>query len=310
MDVAETLAEQYENIDYWNLYRPLESSSEKRRFRLFEHLPQWMKRKMNGSRWYGAWQKNISDYDTVIIGNSLRGRDVIEYMRERNPHIRIIVHYTSLIGKGNRKDPRRYGGLEIEFSSFDEGDSVEWGIRYVPFYYSPLVRPLADLRKRNGNIAQDVFFVGMAYDRAEKLLEVHKLFLEQGIRDKMVIVRNPHRYYKDSIKKHLSDKHMTYDEIIEEILHSRCILEILQQGQRGISLRPMEAAAFQKKLITDNENIVNYDLYSRENVFILGVDPAERLKAFVSEPYKPVSDAPLEKYMPQYWLDALLFGTS
>ncbi len=308
LDIGECLAEQYENIDTWPVYRPLSDHSEKLLFKLYEHLPHCIKQKIDGSRWYDEWRHHIADYDTVIIGNSLRGRDVIEYIQKRNPAARIIVYYTSIIDAGNRKDPRRYAGLDIEFYTFDKGDSERLCIRYLPFYYGLLSKPLTELRKENAAFQpqQDVFFVGMAYDRAEKLVNMHEIFQKQGVTDKLVIVKNPHQHYEKRIAKHLTAAQMTYEEIIEEIRKSRCILEIVQGGQQGMSLRPMEAAAFQRKLITDNQNTVNYDLYTPDNIFIIGVDPMEKLKAFIESPYAPISDEILEKYTPQYWLDALL----
>ena len=308
LDIGGCLAEQYENIDTWPVYRPLATRSEKTLFKLYEHLPPRMKQSIDGSRWYGAWKHCIENYDTVIIGNSLRGRDVIEYIQSRNPNARTIIYYTSIIGEKNRKDPRRYAGLDVEFCTFDKGDSERFGIRYLPYYYKPLSCPLAELRKENAACQpkQDVFFIGMAYDRAEKLVKMHEFFQAQGINDKQVIVKNPHQHYEEHIAKHLTDTHMTYEEIIEEIRKSRCILEIVQGGQQGISLRPMEAAVFQRKLITDNKNIVNSDLYTSDNIFILGINPIEKLKDFIESPYVPLPDESLEKYTPQYWLDKLM----
>ncbi len=310
LSIGECLAAQYKNIDTWPVYRHLSTRSERTLFKLYEHMPHRMKRLVDGSKWYGEWKQHIADYDVVIIGNSLRGRDVIEYIQARNPNARIIVYYTSIIDEGNRKDPRRYAGLDIEFCTFDKGDSERLGIRYLPFYYAPLIKPLAEVRRNDDarRFSQDVFFVGMAYDRAEKLVEMHEMFQKNGISDKLVIVRNPHQYYEKRIAKHLTENHMDYDEIINEIKRSRCILEIVQDGQRGMSLRPMEAAAFQRKLITDNKNTVNYDIYTPDNIFIIGVDPIEKIKDFIHSSYVPIPDEALEKYMPQYWLEELLFG--
>ena len=192
LGIGECLAEQYENIDTWPIYRPLAKRLDKNLFKLYEHLPHSIQRKIDGSRWYGDWQHHIADYDTVVIGNSLRGRDVIEYIQKRNPKARIIVYYTSIIDEGNRKDPRRYAGLDIEFCTFDKGDSERFGIRYLPYYYSLLSTPVAELRKETASFRpkQDVFFVGMAYDRAEKLVKMHEIFQAQGVTDKLVIVKN------------------------------------------------------------------------------------------------------------------------
>lgn len=310
LSIGECLAAQYKNIDTWPVYRHLSTRSERTLFKLYEHMPPRMKQLVDGSKWYGEWKQHIADYDVVIIGNSLRGRDVIEYIQAHNPKARIIVYYSSVIGASNRKDPRRYTDMNIEFCTFDKGDSERLGIRFLPYYYDPLIQSVSALRQENAvcQYEQDVFFVGMAYDRAEKLIEMHEIFQGQGVTDKLIIVKNPHQHYKKRIAKYLTENHMTYDEIIQEIRKSRCILEIVQSGQQGISLRPMEAATYQRKLITDNQNTINYDLYTPDNMFIIGIDPIEKIKDFINSPYIPLPDEVLEKYMPQYWLEELLFG--
>ncbi len=308
LDVGECLAEQYENIDTWPIYQSLSSRWDKNLFKIYEHLPQQMKQKIDASRWYGEWKHHISDYDTIIIGNTLRGRDVIEYIQARNPKARIIVYFSSIIGEKNRKDPRHYAGLNIEFCTFDKGDSERLGIRFLPFYHSWLLRPLTDLREEYASYLpeRDAFFVGMAYDRAEKLVKMHEIFQEQGVTNKMVIVKNPHGHYKPNIEKHLTENRISDEELPKEISKSRCVLEIVQGNQQGISYRPLEAAILQRKVITDNKAIVNYNLYTPDNVFIIGIDPIEKLKDFIKEPYVSLPDKVFEKYTPQYWLDALM----
>ena len=316
LGVVENLAEQYDNIDYWPLYRPLKGLAERRMFKLYEHFPNCVKRKVNRGQWYGEWKDCIANYDTIVIGNALRGRDLIEYIQERNPEARIIVHFESLIGEANRKDPRRYVGLRnLEFCTFDKGDSEQWGIRHVPFYYDPAYydpqSPPIEVWKREMEGAvpiRDVFFIGSAFDRAERLVQLHQVFEEHGIEDKMVIVKNPHHRYSRNLQKYLTDQRMMYSEVVREILRSRCVLEVLQGGQQGMSLRPMEAAIFGKKLITDNKNAVHYDFYTPDNVFIIGVDPIENLKRFIYSPCPIVPDKVLARYTPQYWMELLLFG--
>ncbi len=310
LNVGACLAARYENIDWYPLYRQLNRRLDKNLFKLWEHLPQSFKRKSSHNRWYGEWQDSIDDYNVIIIGNDLRGRDLIEYIRARNPEARIIVHLSSLIGAKNRKDPRRYEGLGVEFWTFDKGDSERWGIGWCPFFYDTLMDPWEEIIKENEKCEPeyDVFFIGTAFDRAEKLIKMHDIFQAQGIHDKLVIVKTYHTTFSEEISKYLTESRMTYDEVVNAVRKCRCILEIVQGGQKGISLRPMEAATFQKKLITDNKNTVNYSLYTHDNVFILGVDPIEKLKEFVYSPYVPIPSERLTEYKPQYWLEKLLEG--
>lgn len=51
------------------------------------------------------------------------------------------------------------------------------------------------------------------------------------------------------------DKFMTYQENIQHTLHTRCLLEIMQQGGLGYTQRVMEAICEGKKLLTNNSTI-------------------------------------------------------
>lgn len=52
----------------------------------------------------------------------------------------------------------------------------------------------------------------------------------------------------------------------------------------------MESIFFEKKLITTNEDIANYDFYRKENVFIIGKDDYKDLPKFLNTPYKKIVD--------------------
>ena len=62
-------------------------------------------------------------------------------------------------------------------------------------------------------------------------------------------------------------KSMRYSKTIEYIQRSKCLLEIVQNGQNGSTLRPIEALVYGKKLLTNDKNILNQDFYDKNNMF-------------------------------------------
>lgn len=84
---------------------------------------------------------------------------------------------------------------------------------------------------------------------------------------------------------------------------SRAILDIVKEGQVGITKRPMEAILFNKKLITNNKAIEKYDFYCPENIFILGKDSLNNLKTFIHTPYKTLPKQIVEQYIFENWFD-------
>lgn len=82
-----------------------------------------------------------------------------------------------------------------------------------------------------------------------------------------------------------SNKRVGITENLINISKSKALLEILQDGQKGDSLRFMESLYFKKKLITNNIMIKTNRFYHKNNIFIFGIDDIDHLKEFLSLEY-------------------------
>lgn len=298
----------YENIVCDNCYRPFRNRWDKIQFKIYEHLPATL---LDRSRWYSSWKNHVSEYDTIIIINNIRGRDVIEYMRSKNRHARIIIYYETTIDPSDRKAPHYYQGLGVEFSSFDKKDCEQWGLRYEPYFYSFAQGTLEEIRAGQSGITPetDVFFVGYDKHRLHALVSLQQKFDQLGIRHRMYIIpppHHPHHPYRPSDKTHLAKTFLPYPAVMRHIYQSKCILDFVEEGQTGITLRPMEAVWFQKKLITNNPDVMHYDFYCPENVFILGKDDMTTLREFMDAPYRPLPTEVAQNYTAEAWLDRML----
>lgn len=104
------------------------------------------------------------------------------------------------------------------------------------------------------------------------------------------------------IAKNLSE-YITYDENINNVIHTRCIVDIVQSNQSDISLRPLEAMAFQKKLLTNNHSILNSDFYNCNNIFVIGHDDWADIEDFLKRPYEAIDDQILRSYDVLTWIN-------
>ena len=68
----------------------------------------------------------------------------------------------------------------------------------------------------------------------------------------------------------------------------------------------MEALFFEKKLITNNQDICNYDFFNSGNIFILGQRTLDELTDFLAAPYITVPSAIKEKYLFENWIKRFL----
>lgn len=242
--------------------------------------------------WYNDWKKDINRYDLIILFDSVLDTKAIDYIRNEIREKRFIFWYWNPVE--NSINPNLISENLCEKWSFDLVDCKKYNLRYNKTFY------FDDYNYKKSNEIYDVFFVGRDKGRLEYLLKLEKEFNDKDIITYFYIATEE----KYSInKKKLKRPTLSYENVLDYISKSKAILEILQKGQSGASLRTMEALFYEKKLITNNKNIINYDFYCKENIFILEKDNIEELPQFLNSSYKKVDEEIIKKYEFENWIN-------
>lgn len=288
---------QYSNIDVEEIYYFTDKSA-KRQFKLYEHLPF-----MNNMRkWYGSWAERVKDYDTFIILDGIRGGDVIEYIKENNPHARIIIYYVNTFDNGARNDPRRYKKYDCEIYTFDRVQAQGTDIRFLHYFYE-YEEEYNEIKDIEVPIKQDVLFIGLDKGRLSFLRELERSFSGFDLSFYYRVVPDKRKKYNQEDYDKLLQTRIPYNKIAQYIKESRAVLDITSTGQSGITLRPMECLFFNKKLITNNTDVVNYDFYNEDDVFLLNKRNFRELPMFMrTEPH--FNDNTRKRYTKEYWMES------
>lgn len=97
------------------------------------------------------------------------------------------------------------------------------------------------------------------------------------------------------------------ERVAEVYAHSKAILDSPQAGQRGLTMRTLEAVGARRKLVTTNADALEYDFALCGNVVawdsVRGVNPA-----FFDMPYRRLSEGVYESYSIRTFAQALLDG--
>jgi hypothetical protein len=102
-------------------------------------------------------------------------------------------------------------------------------------------------------------------------------------------------------------KLISYQEYLSLVAHSKCLLDITQDGQRGLSLRAIEAAIYGKKIITNTAAIKKTALYNPNNVLILtDATTTDEISLFLNTAYQPIPAEALYEYSPKNFVNNLL----
>jgi len=101
------------------------------------------------------------------------------------------------------------------------------------------------------------------------------------------------------------NKPMTYLENINLALKSEIFVDFLVDVHSGLSFRVFEAIGYERKLITNNKEVMNYDFYHPHNIYVLNHEE-RTLSEFLNIPYSPINPQILDKYNFDNWIYRIL----
>ena len=96
-------------------------------------------------------------------------------------------------------------------------------------------------------------------------------------------------------------KRIEQQQMLDWYQESNILLDLVRNNQTGLSFRIFEAMALDKKIISSNCIIKDYDFYNIENYFIID-DNIDEIKNFVSKKYQKMKDEIYQKYTLENWV--------
>lgn len=224
--------------------------------------------------------------DTVLIYECCNVR-VLRAIRPFLPKgVTFYIYYCNpihTICKHPKKQLQAIRELGYRLSSFDARDADEYGLTYTgQFFCYP------DMMQRE-TVDTDCFFCGLPKDRFEELQRLQDTLEEQGLSCRFIIPHTP------------AEK-VDYATYLRLLDRSRCVVDIAQKNQPGLTRRPLEALFYKKKLITNNPDIRQYDFYNPKNIFIFGIDSVKTLTGFIQSPFEEVDEDIRKKYDVNEWI--------
>lgn len=147
--------------------------------------------------------------------------------------------------------------------TFDKYDAKEFGWKHINLcYFSTSKLPKLSLPEE---VSSDAFFVGaLKGDREKPIFGLFEAIEEHGGNPDFVIYCPDKRQFKNRIhedKITYVTKRIEYHEVLERVMKTNCIIEILQKNQQAQSIRYFEALYYNKKLLTNNPHIKELPYY-------------------------------------------------
>lgn len=244
--------------------------------------------------------------EDIVIFFDYTNTKYIELLKEKFSNSQKIFW---LWNKETEKNIKNIKKITCNIWTFDINDSIEYNLNYTSQFY---------WRKSQQNkkceTKTDIFFIGINKGRLKIICDFDKKI--KGV--KQLFVLKEKYSLKDffmsffwEYKKYIIKKELKYEEVLKLISESKCLLEINKKNQKGITLRTLEAVFFQKKLITNNKKMKEYDFYNPKNIYILentefSNEEIIKVEKFLNEKSEIIDEKILENYTFESWIKKIL----
>lgn len=235
--------------------------------------------------------KDVSD-DWIIVFDASVSVHYLKKLKNLFPTKRIIFWYWNDVKYAIHPSKIPEG---IEVWSYSEQDCKKFNLKHNTQFILNFDLP----SQKQPNVTTDIYYIGRDKNRLKDLIYYRDQFQKTGLNVDFHIVPNRNH----SILKNKNCRPaIPYSQVISNIEKSKAIFDFYEDPYMGLSLRPLEALQFQKKLITNNKNITNYDFYNPNNIFVIGKDNLNSISDFLSSPFVDTSDM-VHNYCFDRWID-------
>lgn len=217
------------------------------------------------------WKKRLRPAGTdgterIVVKSNLSEIIPMRYIQKlRRKGIRCEMFLIDSIDAGSYtiKKTRKYIDFKYwdDILTFDQEDADKYSFTFSGFhYYSKHDITLPS------HIGTEIYFIGSIKGGREHMICDTARYLKAND----VSFRFDVQYFDNSFSMPCKDlinyirQGIPYREVLERTVGGSCILEIVQNGQSGPSLRYFEAVIYNKKLLTNNPFIVRFPYYNPE----------------------------------------------
>lgn len=244
-------------------------------------------------------QDNFFDY-TIVFRADLLSDDFITLLKQKSK--KIIAYQWD----GMNRYPNIFNKIKFfdSFYCFDPNDKSE-KVKFLPnFYFDNL--EFSQINKPK----YDVIYIGYFTNERFFLLEKLAKYLIQKDYNFNFSLKSFDSKENELLENSKYIKKLetiySYNNLLDLHNNSRIILDIKVDIHDGLSFRFFEAIQLNKKIITTNSAVINYDFYHPNNIFILTNDNLNQLIHFIELPYTRPSNEIIKKYSFSNWFNNLI----
>ena len=213
------------------------------------------------------------------------------YIKKYYPNAKLVCFFQDLVSSNTNlilDKFRKYFDLIL---SFDHEDAEKYELIYYPLVYSKG----CPFRLSDNYSKSDVFFAGKAKNRLNEIISTYEKLSEAGLNcDFHVIDAIGEKPYSKQIDY---CSLMPYDAYLGRLKATHCVLELMQHGGHGYTLRTNEAIVYRKKLLSNNPELLKAPFYHPSYILVFN-NPDEIDTRFIKAQIDSINYAYAEQLSP------------
>ena len=250
--------------------------------------------KKNNQEERDNWLYELINIDNIILFDKhVNYYSIAKKIEDKYPEKKLIFYAWNPLGFS---DDWKLLSKKWKKLTFSKADGEINGFNYVGTFYN-----FSGTNINTQRIKWDGLFIGLDKGRLNLINAIRDTFIKSGLSPKIIVVDNRKALYNSNYSRYLD-----YSKVCEYIEESRTIIDIVQGGQEGLTMRVMESLFYKKKLITNNKNIVNYEFYNPKNIFIWGNDDQTNLYDFVNSEYQQIDENIIKYFSFNNWINKII----
>ena len=229
--------------------------------------------------------------DTIIVFDSYTEPSYLDWLTRRMQDKRVILWFWNPV-----KDMRAFDSVadKVEFWSYSTYDCERYGMRHnTQFYFDSLAREALEEPVRPPAEHPRAIFVGREKGRGELFREIGAMLERTGATFDPV-------FRQDSLRPWKGKTIMSYREVTDLVREADVLVDCYDRQEAGLSLRPLEAMFWGKKLVTNKQDMCQQDFCDDSWVYVMGED--RDLAEFLATPVRPVDPSVRDRYLLSRWL--------
>ena len=238
----------------------------------------------------------IQDIILTIKGDFIDPKSILEFKKFTKKSVGFFNDNTNRCPK-----IKRVIACFDEVFSFEKDDCEKYDLKFATnWIYNSMAA-----ENNDKSFDYSAFNISSKDKRLPILLRIADNLTSQGINYKFIIYDK--KYKAKDQKITYINNHISLNNVNQYISQSKVLLDINRSGQTGLTFRVFESLGLQKKLITTNSDIKNYDFYNPNNIFVINERSPEVPVTFFENEYEKIPEEIYKKYTLNGWVSTVLF---